>query len=59
PDPTRVDAVQAHAQQHGLLMHKAGIGGNIIRVLVPLVITDAQLQESLTILRNAIEATRA
>jgi 4-aminobutyrate aminotransferase-like enzyme len=39
-------------------MHKAGVGGNCIRVLVPLVITDAQLTESLGILRRAIEATR-
>jgi 4-aminobutyrate aminotransferase/(S)-3-amino-2-methylpropionate transaminase len=58
PDPDRVDALQAHAQQHGLLMHKAGLGGNCIRVLVPLVITDAQLDESLSILRAAVEATR-
>ena len=58
PDPERVDAIQAHAQQHGLLMHKAGVGGNCIRVLVPLVITDAQIDESLAILRAAIESTR-
>ena len=56
PDPDRVDAIQAHAQQHGLLMHKAGVGGNCIRVLVPLVITDAQLDESLGILQAAIDA---
>ena len=58
PDPERLDAVQAHAQQHGLLMHKAGVGGNILRVLVPLVLTDAQLEESIGILRRALEATR-
>jgi 4-aminobutyrate aminotransferase len=58
PDPDRVDAIQAHAAQHGLLMHKAGVGGNCIRVLMPLVITDAQLEESLGILRAAVEATR-
>jgi 4-aminobutyrate aminotransferase/(S)-3-amino-2-methylpropionate transaminase len=58
PDAARLDAIQAHAQQHGLLMHKAGVGGNCLRVLVPLVITDAQVEESLGILRRAIEATR-
>jgi 4-aminobutyrate aminotransferase-like enzyme len=58
PDPSRVDAIQSHAQQHGLLMHKAGVGGNILRVLVPLVLTDAQLDESIAILRAALEATR-
>ena len=58
PDPERLDAVQAHAQQHGLLMHKAGVGGNILRVLVPLVLTDAQLEESVGILRAAVVATR-
>src|SRR5699024_9093277 len=49
PDSDRVDAIQAHAANHGLLMHKAGVGGNCIRVLVPLVITEAQLDESLAI----------
>lgn len=58
PDPERVAAVQDFAQQHGLLTHKAGLGGNVIRVLVPLVITDAQLDESLAVLRAACEATR-
>lgn len=58
PDPARVDEIQAQAARKGLLMHKAGTGGNCIRVLVPLVITDAQLDESLAILGAAIEATR-
>jgi len=59
PDGARVDAVQAHAQQHGLLMHKAGTGGNCIRVLVPLVLTDAQLDEAMGILRRALAANPA
>ena len=58
PDADRVDAIQAYAQQHGLLMHKAGVGGNCIRVLVPLAITLEQLDESLAILRDAIAASR-
>jgi 4-aminobutyrate aminotransferase/(S)-3-amino-2-methylpropionate transaminase len=59
PDPTRVDEIQAQAARNGLLMHKAGTGGNVIRVLVPLVITDSQLDESLAVLRAAVEATRS
>jgi 4-aminobutyrate aminotransferase/(S)-3-amino-2-methylpropionate transaminase len=58
PDPDRVDAIQAYAASHGLLMHKAGLGGNCIRVLVPLVITLEQLDEALGILERAIASTR-
>ena len=35
------------ALQRGLLLLKAGVHGNAIRVLCPLVITDAELDEAL------------
>ena len=38
----------------GLILLKAGIYGNVIRNLVPLVITDAQLAEALDVLESAI-----
>jgi 4-aminobutyrate aminotransferase/(S)-3-amino-2-methylpropionate transaminase len=43
------------AAQRGLLLLKAGIYGNCIRVLSPLVITDAELEEALGIWEDALE----
>ena len=41
----------------GLLLLKSGIQGNCIRVLVPLVISDAELDEALDVWEGAIEAS--
>ena len=43
----------AEAQQQGLLVLGAGLYGNVIRFLMPLVITDEELEEGLSILENA------
>ena len=40
---------------NGLVLLKAGLYGNVIRNLAPLVITDAQLAEALDVLEGAIE----
>jgi 4-aminobutyrate aminotransferase/(S)-3-amino-2-methylpropionate transaminase len=42
------------AARRGLLLLKAGIDGNCIRVLVPLVITDAELDEALDVWEEAL-----
>jgi 4-aminobutyrate aminotransferase/(S)-3-amino-2-methylpropionate transaminase len=42
-----------------LLILSAGTFGNVIRLLVPLVITDEQLAEGFAVLESAIAATRA
>jgi 4-aminobutyrate aminotransferase / (S)-3-amino-2-methylpropionate transaminase / 5-aminovalerate transaminase len=47
-------AVFEQASQRGLILLKAGLDGNCIRVLVPLVATDEQLDEALDILSQAI-----
>ncbi|MED1467177.1 4-aminobutyrate--2-oxoglutarate transaminase [Bacillus salipaludis] len=44
------------ANKRGLLIFSAGIYSNVLRLLMPLVITDEQLAEGLTILENSIEA---
>jgi 4-aminobutyrate aminotransferase/(S)-3-amino-2-methylpropionate transaminase len=44
------------ANKRGLLIFSAGIYSNVIRLLMPLVITDEQLEEGLNILENSIEA---
>jgi 4-aminobutyrate aminotransferase / (S)-3-amino-2-methylpropionate transaminase / 5-aminovalerate transaminase len=48
--------VGEEAMRRGLLILKAGIHGNCIRVLVPLVIGEAQLDEALDVWEEALEA---
>jgi 4-aminobutyrate aminotransferase/(S)-3-amino-2-methylpropionate transaminase len=57
PAPGLVQAVIEAAMQRGLLLLKAGVHGNAIRVLTPLVITDAELDEALAAWEDALEAT--
>lgn len=47
----------ARAAQKGLIIENAGRYGNVIRFLVPLVITDAQLAAGLDILEEAMRRT--
>jgi 4-aminobutyrate aminotransferase/(S)-3-amino-2-methylpropionate transaminase len=49
-------AVVAAAAERGLLLLKSGIYGNCIRVLVPLVISDAELDEALDVWEEALAA---
>ena len=44
------------AADRGLLLLKAGVYGNVIRVLLPLVISDAELDEALGVWEEAVEA---
>jgi 4-aminobutyrate aminotransferase / (S)-3-amino-2-methylpropionate transaminase / 5-aminovalerate transaminase len=44
------------ALERGLLLLKAGVHGNCIRVLVPLVISDAELDEALSVWESALES---
>lgn len=46
----------ANAQHNGLLVLGAGVYGNVIRFLMPLVITDEELQEGLNILKNSMRS---
>jgi 4-aminobutyrate aminotransferase/(S)-3-amino-2-methylpropionate transaminase len=50
-------AVVEAAAEQGLLLLKSGIYGNCIRVLVPLVIADAELDEALEVWEQALERT--
>jgi 4-aminobutyrate aminotransferase/(S)-3-amino-2-methylpropionate transaminase len=43
------------ALQNGLITITAGTFGNVIRTLMPLVITDDELDEGLTIMRKTLE----
>lgn len=55
PDKDTVGKIIQLAQQRGLILLSAGIYGNVIRVLVPLVVTDEQLQEALQVLQNVLQ----
>ena len=57
PDADLATAVAEAAMRRGLLILKAGIFGNCLRVLVPLVISDAELDEALAVWEEALEET--
>ena len=54
PDAEAATAVAEGAARRGLLLLKAGIYSNCIRVLVPLVIADAELDEALDVWEEAL-----
>jgi 4-aminobutyrate aminotransferase/(S)-3-amino-2-methylpropionate transaminase len=54
PAPELAQAVIDAALQRGLLLLKAGVRGNSIRVLCPLVLTDAELDEALAVWEDAL-----
>ena len=55
PDADLATAVADAAAANGLLLLKAGMHGNCIRVLVPLVISDAELDEALAVWEEALD----
>ena len=54
PAPELASAAVEAAARRGLLLLKSGIYSNCIRVLVPLVISDAQLDEALEVWEDAL-----
>ena len=54
PDADLATAVAEGAARRGLLLLKAGVDANCIRVLVPLVIADAELDEALDVWEEAL-----
>jgi 4-aminobutyrate aminotransferase/(S)-3-amino-2-methylpropionate transaminase len=59
PAPELATAITDEALRGGLLLLKSGIYSNCIRVLCPLTLSDAELDEALTIWEGAIETTLA
>jgi 4-aminobutyrate aminotransferase/(S)-3-amino-2-methylpropionate transaminase len=56
PAPDLASAVTDEAVKRGLLLLKSGIYSNCIRVLTPLTLSDAELDEALAVWEEALEA---
>jgi len=56
PAKDATNAVAKYCYEHGLITITAGTYGNIIRTLMPLVVSDAELQEGLDVLEAALHA---
>ncbi len=54
PDKDLTDRVIRKAYENGLLLVGAGTYGNVIRTLMPLVVTDDELTEGLDVLEKAL-----
>jgi 4-aminobutyrate aminotransferase/(S)-3-amino-2-methylpropionate transaminase len=54
PAKEETDRVLRHCLEHGLILVSAGSYGNVVRLLMPLVITDEQFDEGLTVLEGAL-----
>jgi 4-aminobutyrate aminotransferase len=55
PNPRAAAAVLEDSREHGLLLGKGGLYGNVLRIAPPLSITREELEEGLAILAGAIE----
>jgi len=56
PAPEETKEITKYCYEHGLITITAGSYSNVLRVLVPLVITDDQMDEALNVLESAFEA---
>jgi 4-aminobutyrate aminotransferase/(S)-3-amino-2-methylpropionate transaminase len=54
PAKTETEQVLRHCYEHGLILLSAGTYGNVVRLLVPLVVTDEQFNEGLNVLEGAL-----
>jgi 4-aminobutyrate aminotransferase/(S)-3-amino-2-methylpropionate transaminase len=54
PDKERTERVLALAASRGLLLLSAGLHGNVIRTLMPLVASDAEVAEGLAVLESCL-----
>lgn len=56
PEKELTGQILKEAHKRGLIVLKAGVYDNVVRLLMPLVITDEQLEEGLNILEESFEA---
>jgi 4-aminobutyrate aminotransferase / (S)-3-amino-2-methylpropionate transaminase / 5-aminovalerate transaminase len=56
PATEETKQITQYCYEHGLITITAGTYSNVIRILVPLVVTDAQIEEGLAVLESALAA---
>jgi 4-aminobutyrate aminotransferase/(S)-3-amino-2-methylpropionate transaminase len=56
PSPELTQQVCANAREKGLILLSCGFYGNSIRILVPLTVSSAVLEEGLSIIEQSLEA---
>ncbi len=56
PADEETKQVSQYCYEHGLVLITAGSYGNVIRLLMPLVVTDAQMEEAMDVLESALAA---
>jgi 4-aminobutyrate aminotransferase/(S)-3-amino-2-methylpropionate transaminase len=56
PAPEETKKITQYCYEHGVITITAGSYGNVIRILVPLVVTDAQMAEGMNVLEAAFSA---
>jgi len=56
PAPEETAKVRVKCYQNGLIMLSAGIHHNVMRILVPLVITDEELEEAISIMEEVFKS---
>jgi 4-aminobutyrate aminotransferase/(S)-3-amino-2-methylpropionate transaminase len=54
PSPTLASAITAAARERGLVLLSCGLYGNVIRILVPLTISDEDLARGLDLLEESL-----
>jgi 4-aminobutyrate aminotransferase/(S)-3-amino-2-methylpropionate transaminase len=54
PAKEETERVLRHCHEHGLILISAGTYGNVLRLLVPLVITDEQFEEGMNVVEAAL-----
>jgi 4-aminobutyrate aminotransferase/(S)-3-amino-2-methylpropionate transaminase len=55
PAPEETKQIVQYCYEHGLIILSAGSYSNVIRALMPLVITEAQMDEALAVLESALQ----
>jgi 4-aminobutyrate aminotransferase / (S)-3-amino-2-methylpropionate transaminase / 5-aminovalerate transaminase len=56
PASEETKLISQHCYEHGLITITAGTYANVLRVLVPLVVTDVQMDEGMDVLESALRA---
>jgi 4-aminobutyrate aminotransferase/(S)-3-amino-2-methylpropionate transaminase len=56
PHPEAAKALVRYAYEHGVVCMSAGTYSNVIRLLMPLIISDEELREGLDVIENGLKA---